>query len=69
MSEWTSVDNNLPDDDTEVMVCREGNGFWWGVITKESNGYFYVRHGDSFKAVYDVTHWMPLPEPPKEKTK
>ena len=56
--EWISVNDKLPELYTDVIVCRRGtvvesgrrvNDGWWKV--------FGVR-------VKDVTHWMPLPDPP-----
>ena len=42
------------DEEVDAYIAPEG---WW-----ES-----VRYGEEFSAVDDfVTHWMPLPEPPKE---
>lgn len=47
------------DEETDEFYFPEG---WWEVI----------KNRDDYSAVviYDtVTHWMPLPEPPKEETK
>ena len=42
------------DEDTDAYIIPEG---WWET----------VNYGECFSAVHDcVTHWMPLPEPPKE---
>ena len=46
----------LPDIGIEVLVYSEDDGICVD---------YYV--GDSF-GYYDVTHWMPLPEPPKDWT-
>ena len=59
--EWISVKDRLPERMQPVIVCRD-NG-------KVEQGYRDV--GDWWK-VYgtrtkNVTHWMPLPEPPKEE--
>lgn len=56
---WISVTEELPERMQPVILCREGN--------KVEQGYRDV--GDWWK-VYGtrtkrVTHWMPLPEPPK----
>lgn len=57
--EWISVKDRLPERMQPVIVCREDK--------KVEQGYKDV--GDWWK-VYGtrtkrVTHWMPLPEPPK----
>lgn len=42
------------DEEVDAYIIPEG---WWEA----------VRYGEEFSAVDDiVTHWMPLPEPPKE---
>lgn len=43
------------DEEVDAYIIPEG---WWEA----------VRYGEEFSAVDDiVTHWMPLPEPPKEE--
>ena len=51
---WIPVTEKLPDVGIEVLIYSEDDGVCVD---------YYV--GDSF-GYYDVTHWMPLPEPPKE---
>ena len=50
---WIPVTERLPDIGIEVLVYSEDDG-----VCVDYYG------GDSF-GYYDVTHWMPLPEPPK----
>lgn len=65
-SEWVSVEDRLPDTAGEFLVVY--HPCYWDKVTSE------IRVGiDSFrgkttwaKRKYQrVTHWMPLPEPPK----
>lgn len=69
MSEWISVEDRLPEYDEEVLIFdgrisaaiytprdNECDGFMGEGLDSYGNAYFYD----------DVTHWMPLPEPPKE---
>lgn len=61
---WISVTERLPEDDTiciltngisDAIGCR-GKVFGWHLIWTD------------YLAESDVTHWMPLPTPPKEET-
>ena len=57
---WIPVTERLPEGMKPVIVCRSGE--------RVQHGYKDV--GDWWKVygtrVKKVTHWMPLPEPPKE---
>lgn len=66
MSEWISVEERLPDDmDAEVTV--DALAYEDGVIHQafydKSSGVWIDTDGDELHG--EVTHWMPLPEPPK----
>jgi hypothetical protein len=62
---WISVKERLPESGTRALVMR------FDFVTKTpfydllwfDNGYWWNRN---FTGDYAVTHWMPLPEPPKE---
>ena len=57
VQEWVSVDDRLPD---KPMKCL--------VYTKRGDccGYDILYYNQGFYSQYDnVTHWMPLPEPPE----
>ena len=60
MNNWISVKDRLPERFERVLVCRENRkveqgfrdvGDWWKVYGTRT------KH---------ITHWMPMPEPPKE---
>ena len=58
-SPWISVEDRLPEEHTDVIV------------TNGSNVAYCIKYGDGFytnigKWCY-VTHWMPIPELPKEE--
>lgn len=56
MSEWISVKDRLPDKGGRYIVHD---------LTLGVQGYYY--HPDVYCPAWKtVTHWMPLPEPPKE---
>ena len=64
---WIPVSEKLPDKNMWCLViCNE----WGGRITRISTflaDYFGERFEEDGKVITRfVTHWMPLPEPPKE---
>ena len=59
VQEWISVKDGLPEDGETVTICTE-KGF---VYAGELIGDTWFLDNDSWTA--NVTHWMPLPEPPK----
>lgn len=78
MSEWISVEDRLPPCDFEF--CETGEhvsnvvlvhsavtyGFNMGVGHVNEEGVWNVYSGEyDFMNVSNVTHWMPLPEPPQ----
>ena len=63
-NKWISVRDRLPEEETEVL-CYLGNALWKGIVVA------FRRHGDWYFDGWKcptVTHWMPLPEPPKEES-
>ena len=69
---WISVKDRLPEEygnylavvDGEVTECTYSRPFIKGIIngwiTCNANGFKWLRDEH-------ITHWMPLPEPPKEE--
>ena len=60
---WTSVDERLPNSSERVLI-RMSN--YYTVIAS------YFRNqkcwkNDAGATVHNVTHWQPLPQPPKEE--
>lgn len=62
MSEWISVKDRLPTVGDEVLACFKGQ-FSWVMFTAVSTHH----HGLVADGYASATHWMPLPEPPKEQ--
>lgn len=61
-SVWHSVKDRLPRNDHDVLVaCRSKNGVY-NIDKGYYNGERMVHRGHA-----EVTHWMPLPEAPKEE--
>lgn len=65
---WIPVEERLPKPKDLVLVCNEFGGVHYGYF--ESNKKWYTANNwlvDSWTVMSNVTHWMPLPEPPKEE--
>lgn len=58
---WISVKDRSPGNHEPVFIHSMANGIMTAIYTTSGN---WV--GDDGYYVDDVTHWMPLPEPPKE---
>lgn len=54
---WISVEERLPEADVYVVVLHQ-NGLF--------NITFILKYTTEWATISKVTHWMPLPEPPKE---
>ena len=59
VQEWISVKDRLPDDDEIVIICTDENFIYAGELVGDT----WFLDNDSWTAT--VTHWMPLPQPPK----
>ena len=65
-SKWISVKDRLPEGDKVVMCYKAGRGIRFGTLLD-------ATYADGVQAFMDrdrtfafgVTHWMPLPQPPK----
>ena len=79
---WIPVLERLPEKDGDYLayVCLDDNEPFFGIFPFDSNvpgfGYWdeyydpvtYGWAGSDFVVIKEVTHWMPLPTPPKEET-
>jgi len=65
---WISVGERLPEKHVEVLICTENYGKnELGFATVAVwDGSEWIETWDRQKSVHYVSHWMPLPEPPKE---
>ena len=64
VQEWISVDDRLPEEKVNCIVHYKhaycNNDGYWAI------GFcFYDGEKFQFDQAYKVTHWMPLPNPPK----
>ena len=58
---WISVEERLPNG--KCLAVSKYGEFAIGYINGSTIGYC-CEYG--FETTFDITHWMPLPEPPKE---
>lgn len=70
--EWISVKERLPNENQEILFCNNDIRDWNGnpVQTTAHCGYF-ANNGNFYSWLdsldrFTPTHWMPLPEPPKQ---
>lgn len=76
--EWISVTERLPKKMTNKVIvhCKNGYiGFGHYEDYKGNKDWYNLENGELFSKwnledcePYEVAHWMPLPEPPKEET-
>lgn len=76
MSEWISVKDRLPESGVPVLVTfvgytdnklhSDGVARWEPDLNGYNGGWEWTL--DFSDATVEITHWMPLPEPPKEET-
>ena len=63
IARWIPVTERLPENDTYILVTTDGvvvPAYW-------HNDRFYAFTANGVATVGGVTHWMPLPKPPKEE--
>ena len=60
---WISVEERLPEEDDDVLMMTD-MGMSMGYYCRDSFIDSWVDYVNSDSKC--VTHWMPLPEPPKE---
>lgn len=75
-SKWIPVTERLPEDDLpknskakqlKVLVAYKTNGRYVVRSAIRAKGYWHSKDGWAWIKMSDpITHWMPLPEPPKE---
>lgn len=64
---WISVEDRLPEDAQNYIICvLEGDGTKH--VTTGTYDWRYKMWSDEVGGIWEpqrVTHWMPLPEPPR----
>lgn len=71
--DWINVNDRLPKNRNPILVrargtARQGNITLVGVCSK--TGFWFLQNSEAMfgfpNLQYEVTHWQPLPQPPKE---
>lgn len=65
--EWISIKRKLPENESPVLVATRRYITIAHWIAKESQFDFLSREDALIMASSEITHWMPLPELPKER--
>lgn len=65
MPRWIPVEERLPDAHKCVLVHVTNPIGWWNTEIDWMDEHGWVCSADS--EWHTITHWMPLPEPPKEE--
>ena len=69
VGKWIPVTERLPEHLTSVIVHRKDGGiFIWEYFDTSPTDECWIDDSMNVYSFYDVTHWMSLPEPPKEET-
>lgn len=65
--EWISVEDRLPPMNMLVLCMKKSKKYFIGsyIGASYANGCAAFKHAEKDMAI-GVSHWMPLPEPPKE---
>jgi len=68
--EWISVKDKLPNENSDegimVIIPKEEQGKYYEPFSCDYDGTFYdVNDPDNYFSNL-VSHWMPLPKPPKK---
>ena len=72
-NEWIDVHDKLPEPYEEVLICRYNselkyNSIGLDQLIKVYSKVFWEDFSEHYKeSVWRITHWMPIPPPPKER--
>ena len=63
VQEWVSAEDRLPENiaNRVLVVCERSNGVFYAHYEKP----FWINLETDKPFISTVTHWMPLPQPPK----
>lgn len=67
--EWIDVKDRLPVESGSVIIferCRNGDKYVGVANYDAKDKDFFIQIEGDYLYLFNVTYWMPLPEPPKE---
>ena len=68
VNRWISCKDKMPEEYKTVLVYEKDYGVMIGELEKKffDTQYFIARKSGLILRTTEVTHWQPLPEPPKQ---
>lgn len=68
VNQWISCQDKMPEEYKTVLVYEKDYGVMIGELEKKffDTQYFIARKSGLILRTTEVTHWQPLPEPPKQ---
>lgn len=69
MSDWIKCSEQMPDDEQECLVQTHSGCRYISFYDEHTGLFFDSPGGNQINCIEHilVTHWMPLPEPPKDE--
>lgn len=64
--EWVKCSERMPEETGDIIVVSDGIAMSGISYSRKKGFYLQALKYDADEPVDDVTHWMPLPEPPSE---
>lgn len=66
MGEWIKCSERMPEETGDIIVACSDGIVMSGISYSRRKGFYIAAlEYDDDEPVTDVTHWMPLPEPPE----
>ncbi|MDC7243682.1 MAG: DUF551 domain-containing protein [Sphaerochaetaceae bacterium] len=62
MTEWKTIDT-APKEEKDILVT-DGENISIGSYVAYKDAFYPSHHDKSNNSWWNITHWMPLPEPP-----
>lgn len=66
MTEWISIKDRLPEREKSVLIIDNCLNIYLGFLSKYYNSFDCYCNCSEGSSIDTPTHWMLLPEPPKE---